>query len=81
MKEKIKKFVVENWFKAIVVFVFAILVIVVIYSEREIVALNKWSKLCSKISRTELQVRNALDIKMGNREKEWCRNTFYKFFK
>ncbi|PIU99211.1 hypothetical protein COS59_00980 [Candidatus Wolfebacteria bacterium CG03_land_8_20_14_0_80_36_15] len=81
MKEKIKKFVTENWLKLSIVFVFIVLAIVVIYSEREIATLNKWSKLCSKISVTELQVRKALDIKMGDREKEWCRNTFYNFFK
>jgi len=81
MKEKIKKFIKENWFNIVLLLIVTILTIVVIYSEREMAALNKWSKLCSKVSITELQVRKALDIKMGDKEIEWCRNTFYSFFK
>lgn len=76
-----KTWLKQNWLIGCIVFVLTISVIVVIYSEREVATLNKWSKLCSKISTTELQVRKALDIKMGDREKEWCRTTFYKFFK
>lgn len=75
------KWLKENWFKLSIVFIFIILAIVVICSEREITTLNKWNKLCSNISTRELQIRRSLDIKMGDREKEWCKNAFYKFFK
>lgn len=76
-----KNFLKQNWFKFSIILVIVILAMIMIYSEREITVLNKWGKLCSKISRTELQFRNALDIKMGDREKEWCKKTFYNFFK
>lgn len=72
-----KHFIKENWLNVCIV----VLAIVLVYSERETVILNKWNNLCSDISKTEIQIRKTLDIKMGNREKEWCKNTFYKFFK
>lgn len=71
----------ENWFKIIIVGIFAIVAITVVNSEMETAKLNKWSRLCSKISETELQIRIRLDMKYGDKEKEWCKKNFYNFFK
>jgi len=76
-----KNFLKQNWFKFGVIFVAIIIGIAMIYYEREVTVLNKWSRLCSNVSTTELRFRGALDLKMGDREKEWCKNTFYNFFK
>lgn len=73
----------ENWFKLLLLILSALFVALFAFSvwnEHKVNRLNKWGSLC-EISREEAEVRFALGLKFGQKETDWCRNTFYGFFK